>query len=69
MLPKVTENRLYGRNFNKNGRLEKVLKQSPLIDSVETTHHRPAKPTVVSTTGSIFDIALYGLYVVTRTEI
>jgi len=29
--------------------LERDLKQLPLVDSAETTHHSPAKPTVVST--------------------
>ena len=35
--------------FNKNSRLERTLKQVPLVNSAETTHHSTAKPTVVST--------------------
>jgi hypothetical protein len=35
--------------LNKNLRLEKDLKQVPLVDSAETTHHSPAKLTVIST--------------------
>jgi len=48
-LPDVAEIRAYGCQFNKIDRLESNLSQFLFTESADTTHYRPAKPAVVST--------------------
>jgi len=48
-LPEVAEIHVYSWQFYKIDRLESNLSQLPFTDSADTTHYRPAKPSVVST--------------------
>lgn len=51
-LSEIVEIRLWCWYLDRNARLETNLKQVPLVDSVETTHHSPVKPGIVSTSDS-----------------